>query len=57
MVNYEYHCEECDHREEVQQKGTDGFYFLGKGCPNCGSTGTMTRMMLAVGERKHTDIP
>ncbi len=45
MPIYEYQCEECEHIEEVLQKGTDGFYFLGKGCPNCGSKGNMTRMI------------
>ena len=45
MPIYEYQCAECEHIEEVLQKGTDGFYFLGKGCPNCGSSGNMTRIL------------
>jgi len=45
MPIYEYQCEDCEHIEEVLQKGTDGFYFLGKGCPNCGSTGNMIRIL------------
>ena len=45
MPIYEYKCEDCEHIEEVLQKSTEGFYFLGKGCPNCGSSGTMSRML------------
>ena len=45
MPIYEYKCEECEHIEEVLQKSTEGFYFLGKSCPNCGSVGNMSRML------------
>ena len=45
MPIYEYQCEEFEHIEEVLQKSTEGFYFLGKGCPSCGSKGNMTRMI------------
>ena len=45
MRIYEYKCEECEHIEEVLQKSTEGFYFLGKSCPNCGSVGNMSRML------------
>jgi putative FmdB family regulatory protein len=45
MPIYEYQCSECEHIEEVLQKSTDGFFYLGEGCPNCGSKGEMTRMI------------
>jgi len=39
MPIYEYQCEECEHIEEVLQKSIEGFYFLGKECPNCNVLG------------------
>ncbi len=45
MPIYEYQCGECDHIEEVLQKSTEGFYFLGKECPNCNVLGRMTRLL------------
>lgn len=44
MPIYEYKCQKCDHVEEVLQKGTDPFYFEGRGCPNCGAM-EMVRLM------------